>query len=90
MAQQRHGEPLQPEADAGRVRNTAIRQSDVPDAAEVIQMIIEADAGGRAFGAVHRDQQLEFQLQLTLAIGHHFAGAAKERVIGHIHIVGQR
>src|SRR5580658_5090373 len=78
--EERHRDPLHPEAEAGRVRDAAVHRADAEALAEVVLMVVErADRGGwrlREDG----DDDLEFELLLPLASREQASAPAEERV----------
>ncbi len=89
VAEQRKGQPFQPEADAGRVCQLPRCEPQRPDLAEMIEVAVEAGAGGGARRAVDGDQQFELELLGALAIREHAPGATEERIVGDIDLEGQ-
>ena len=54
----------------------------VPVMAEMVLVVVEADAGGVFLAVVDRDRQLELQLLVALARLQHASGPAEERIVG--------
>ncbi len=67
VAEQRQRDALEAEADAGGVTPLAVVLLDAPELAEVILVIVEAQARRRLVDAVDRNEQLELQALLALA-----------------------
>src|SRR5437762_2728988 len=76
-------DPLHAETDAGAVRGLAVCVDQVPGPAEMILVVVEAEAGG-GLRAGDRDQQLEFEALLALALGENYPGAPEEGIVGHL------
>ncbi len=88
MFEQRQRDAFHAKADAGRMGKAAVGGLDVEKFAEMILMIIEAQASGRLLAAFDRDQKLEFQFLIALARRHDLTGAAKEGIVGNIEMKG--
>ena len=90
MAEQREREPFEAEADAARVRDVARRGADVPQQPEMVHVVVEAQARGLAIVVLDRDQQLELQVLLALAVRDDLAATPEERIVREVDRVGRR
>jgi len=89
VTEQRQRHALQPEADAAGMTGGPVSEADAPTLAEMVLVVVEGKAGRRLLDARHRDQKLEFQCLVPLAVGQHLAGAPEERIVGDFHVAGQ-
>ena len=65
--EQRHDDALQPEAEAGGVRDRAVGGADAERLSEFVLVVVERADGGRIRLGDDRDQDLELQLLFALA-----------------------
>lgn len=84
LAKHRQGHPFHAEADTRGMDDGSIGALELPDAAEVVAVIVEARAGGRLFWRSNLDQQLKFELLLTLTVGEQSADSTKEGIVGNV------
>src|SRR5581483_10439867 len=89
VLQQRQGDALDAEADAGGVGDVARAGDDVPGAAEQVAVIVEPDAGRRTLRRGDRHQQLELEALFALAGGEQTAGPAEKRIVGDLDVERQ-
>src|SRR5580704_3463407 len=87
--EERDGEAIDAEGGAARMGDLARGVAQAPDLSEMILMIVEAHAGGRALGGAQGDEELEFQRILQLADRHHLADAAEEGIARLIDLAGE-
>src|SRR5271165_1855294 len=76
----RESEAVHAKRDAAGMRDRAGFVLDTPGRPEMVEMVIEADTGGRLLGRAHRDQQFEFQRLLELTDRHYLTCPTEERI----------
>ena len=81
---QRERDALETEADTGGMSDRAVCEVQTPFLAEGVLVVVEAHAGGLVGLRGDRDEQLELQVLVALVVGEQTAGAAEERIVGHV------
>src|SRR6516225_8398391 len=78
--EQRERQAVDAKGDAGGMGHRAALGAQAPGRAEMVAVIVEADARGQLLGGADRDQQLELERLLDLVRGHQLAAAAEEQI----------
>src|SRR5437868_4409617 len=84
-AEERERDPLEAEAEAGAVCDTAVRELDAEDRGEVVAVVVEGRECGW-LGSRDLADDLELQRLLALARRQHASAAPEEGVIGKVEL----